>query len=63
MGVCEQSLQRGRFNSTALMSFPHLSHWSPRASSYAHNGHIPSTNRSARNLLVHNIQQFLHVLS
>ena len=30
-----------------------LSHWSPRASSYAHvaSGHVPSTNLSARNLV------------
>ena len=31
-GHFEQSLQRGDFNSTALMSLPQASHWSPRAS-------------------------------
>lgn len=36
------------FSSTALMSRPHLSHWSPRASGYAQWGQIPSTKRSAR---------------
>ena len=50
-GVRAQSLQRGCFNSTALMSLPQRSHWSPRASSYAQSGQIPSTNRSARNLI------------
>ena len=29
---------------------PQPSHWSPRASLYPHFGHVPSTNRSARNV-------------
>jgi len=59
-GDWAHSLQRGCFKSTALMSLPHRSHWSPRASSYAHNGQIPSTNRSARNL-IHNTERFSHI--
>jgi hypothetical protein len=51
-GRVPHSLHRGSIRSTALMSWPHLSHWSPRASTYRHvsTGQTPSTNRSARKL-------------
>lgn len=49
-GVWEQMWHLGSISSTASMSFPHLSHWSPRASSYLQLGHVPETNRSAKNL-------------
>jgi len=45
-------LHVGLFNSVEFRSFPHLSHWSPRAESYSHPGvgQVPSTRRLAKNL-------------
>ena len=46
------NLHLGFLRSTAFSNFPHLSHWSPLASSYPQpaSGQVPSTKRSARNL-------------
>ena len=49
-GVLLHSLHVGLISSMALINFPHLSHWSPLASSYIQSGHVPSTKRSAKNL-------------
>lgn len=39
-------------SSTAFISFPHLSHWSPRASSKLHKGQVPSTNLNEKTSMV-----------
>lgn len=50
IGELLHTLHRGLISSVALTRWPHPSHWSPRASSYLHPGHVPSTNLSAKNL-------------
>ena len=47
-GLHPVNLQRGLTRSIAFNSLPHLSHWSPRASSYPHSdkGHVPIGQRS-----------------
>ena len=45
-----ETWHRGSVRSTGSSVREQLSHWSPRASSYKQYGHVPSTNRSARNL-------------